>query len=563
MRALQRMALGIGMAATLGMPVMALAANPPVDHDLSHYFALGMRDVHLKNLELAAPGCSIGASCPGGPLTNCGSLNARGATIPAPGQTAASLMCGDGTFDQVLRNNAGGACGPRCTNIGLPGSQSDCSDPFAGPILDDLDADGVPSCDDRCNLDLGDMAVACGVTLPLPACDPSNGVDVLPDSDCPGVDAIPGNFRCDLPAGTYGVIRVRSGARLAFAAGKTIACGLTSSRATRITSNGPAQVIIPGKGDVRLNKNGDHGSSCRMLRIVTEYGAIHLGKSADVRVDACSLAGDVYLGHDNTLTGRFVGASVQSDVNNHGECCETTTTTSTTTTTTKSTTTTTKSTTTTTKATTTSTKPTTTTTTKPSTTTTTSYHTTTSTKPTTTTTTKASTTTTKATTTTTKSSTTTTTKPPGHYCTRTAGFYKNHPSTTKSLVDSVGSVSVCGKTLSTVGVNRSDSIIEALCVSPVGDSRLQLVRQLTTAALNIRLGGRPFANFAACNAVCQNDHAYSWDIDRCIQSADDYNSSGDNIVAPFDPAGMADSTPCTQALATSCTVLSPWRCWSH
>jgi hypothetical protein len=109
-------------------------------------------------------------------------------------------------------------------------------------------------------------------------------------------------------------------------------------------------------------------------------------------------------------------------------------------------------------------------------------------------------------------------------------------------------------------VDDARSALEALCISPQGDSRLQLFRQLLGAALNGVIGSGPFDGFAACNTVCQNSHATASQIDACIGSADAFNQSGDNLPAPFDPPGAADSGPCNAAQATACTVLDPASC---
>src|SRR5262249_4930022 len=121
------------------------------------------------------------------------------------------------------------------------------------------------------------------------------------------------------------------------------------------------------------------------------------------------------------------------------------------------------------------------------------------------TTTTATTSTASTTSTTTSTSTTTTTQPAGEF-TRTLGFYKSHPAITESILNS-GALTVCGFTISDVGVDDAHSAIEALCVTPQGDQQLQLIRQLVTAALNGAGGGAQFAQLAACNAICQDPNA--------------------------------------------------------
>src|SRR2546427_809578 len=84
------------------------------------------------------------------------------------------------------------------------------------------------------------------------------------------------NAPCDLPAGTYGAVRVAKGARLFFAAGTTVVCSLNGRTASRITSLGPATILVPGSGSVRFNNSVDLGSDCGVLHIVAESGQIKL-----------------------------------------------------------------------------------------------------------------------------------------------------------------------------------------------------------------------------------------------------------------------------------------------
>lgn len=96
-------------------------------------------------------------------------------------------------------------------------------------------------------------------------------------------------------------------------------------------------------------------------------------------------------------------------------------------------------------------------------------------------------------------------------------------------------IEICGQTIS---VNHQDSedvppVVEALCVSPSGDSTLQLGRQLTAASLNCMLsgGGADCANtsvadtFSSCNEACtvsgQEDH-----VNTCIEQLDCFNNGG-------------------------------------
>jgi len=123
---------------------------------------------------------------------------------------------------------------------------------------------------------------------------------------------------------------------------------------------------------------------------------------------------------------------------------------------------------------------------------------------------------------------------------------------------------VCGKKITDVAVNDAHSALEALCISPQGNQRLQLFRQLLTAALNDAAGTpATFTDFAACDALCQDAGATDADLSACVDAADAFNNSGDNVTAPFEPAGAAVTAPCKSAADTACTVLAPASCAVH
>ncbi len=465
----------------------------------------------------------------------------------------ANQVCGTGSFFQIL-SNLPTCADPTCAAIEHAGSSPDCTEPFTPPILGDLDGDGVPSCDTSCATDLDDVALACGVTLPFPDCDPSIPIVAPQNADCSIGDVVPGNAACDLGAGVYGSVRVLRGARINFAAGTTVICSLQARSAARVRSVGPATILIPGAGSVQFNNSEDVGSECGMLRIVAERGTMWLGRYGDFTLDACTIGGRLRLGHGNNLRGHFVGNAIASDVGNNGECCPSTTTTTTTSTTssTGSSTTTTS-----TSSPTSSTSP----ESIPSSTTTSAPKASTTTAPTGSSTTtsgpRASTTITSSSTTTLASTTTTTL---AALFTRTPGFYKNHPDITQHILSSVGGFSICGHAITDVGVNDGHSALEALCINIRGDQRLQLVRQLLTAALNMAAGGATFPNFAACNSVCQDPLASTTQLSDCIDQTDTYNQSGDGVAAPFEPPGPAAPGLCGAAFETPCTVLTPATC---
>jgi hypothetical protein len=203
-----------------------VASHLPLDRDPQHYFAFASRNLRVKNLRLQAPGCNIGVNCAGRLSSSCGILRMTDGGIGAPGQLVADRMCASQSFYQVFRNVALRCPSPSCLMIQHPGPGADCTESFASPILGDLDGDGRPSCGEGCVVDRGDLAVACGVPLPFPACDPSRYVLVQEEQDCGSFDVTPGNRRCDLAAGTYGNVDILDGGRLDFAEGTTVICGL-------------------------------------------------------------------------------------------------------------------------------------------------------------------------------------------------------------------------------------------------------------------------------------------------------------------------------------------------
>jgi hypothetical protein len=144
--------------------------------------------------------------------------------------------------------------------------------------------------------------------------------------------------------------------------------------------------------------------------------------------------------------------------------------------------------------------------------------------------------------------------------TRSAGFYKNHPTVTGQILTDSGGIAVCGRTITDVDPDDCHSALEALCIEVHGDQQRQLVRQLTAAALTTAAGGATFTNFVACDAVCQNPSATKSQLADCIEQTDDFNLSGDSVPSPIDTGGGADHGPCEAAFVTPCWVLDGPSC---
>jgi hypothetical protein len=147
-------------------------------------------------------------------------------------------------------------------------------------------------------------------------------------------------------------------------------------------------------------------------------------------------------------------------------------------------------------------------------------------------------------------------------------------------------MTICGEKIRTTRLDDADSATEALCVN--GGQSLQLVRQLTAAALNcIISNGRPDCLglstegvFKACNDACAQGNVSAYDL--CIDGLDCVNNGGSFDMAtrscdeveedschdrpltnprlglnlePSDAAG--GSSECNSAKSNSCTVVRP------
>jgi hypothetical protein len=132
---------------------------------------------------------------------------------------------------------------------------------------------------------------------------------------------------------------------------------------------------------------------------------------------------------------------------------------------------------------------------------------------------------------------------------RTPGFWGTHAdedpdkqcsqNITQAVIDAAGSLRVCGETISTTNVDDAASAIEAICVKVRGDSRRQLARQLTAAALNCVVTGvaandRPQrrllgASIAGSSRTATTDRAWPVghrSVGDCIAAIDCFNNGG-------------------------------------
>jgi cysteine-rich repeat protein len=171
---------------------------------------------------------------------------------------------------------------------------------------------------------------------------------------------------------------------------------------------------------------------------------------------------------------------------------------------------------------------------------------------------------------------------------RTPGFWGTHAGEEKegksqniaqAVIDAAGGcLEVCGEVITTTEVGNAESALEAICVSPRGNQKLQLARQLTAMALNcIISGGGPTCTamscediFLECNNVCASDMGM-YSIQECIMMVDSWNNGGyledgchsrqlcnEDIGLCFEPPGPAGSPKaCTAAQKNDCTILMP------
>ena len=178
---------------------------------------------------------------------------------------------------------------------------------------------------------------------------------------------------------------------------------------------------------------------------------------------------------------------------------------------------------------------------------------------------------------------------------RTPGFWATHAKDTRratnitqAVIDMAGGcLEVCGEEISNTITKSADSALEAMCVRPRGDQRLQLGRQLTAMALNcvISDAGLGCADveslsmlFDSCNDACRGaDSVLS--VNECIGIVDCFNNGGvyngmtgecgpdpvqncheQALPEPFNPPGPAASgRTCRDAKNNDCAIIPPYE----
>ena len=180
---------------------------------------------------------------------------------------------------------------------------------------------------------------------------------------------------------------------------------------------------------------------------------------------------------------------------------------------------------------------------------------------------------------------------------RTAGFWSTHAGSEKKngrsqnitlavidLADSIrnlpakdlinlygqyGKLEICGENIVNTQLDDAASALESMCVSPEGDQRLQLVRQLTAASLNCILstgsadcvGVDGPSNitvddlFAACNTACIGNGTTITDglnTISCIAALDCWNNGG----IFYEATGFCQTGTCSLDGVTACNSKS-------
>jgi hypothetical protein len=297
------------LAATL---TPAGAQSPPLDRDLDAYCLFAMTSLNLKNLTVNSA-CNVGVNC-ARPTTNdsCGTINMQDGFAADGSQIAADAARVDrGSLWQLFRN--GGSSLANVT-LRLPGPNPDGSSPLSPlPILADADGDGTASCAPGCVPDYGDVEAACGFPDPFPACTPGRNVTVASGRDCQGApDAAPGNGRCDLAPGSYGVLTVQNGAALTLVGGTYALCQLNAGRNTTTSTDDPA--ILAVSGDVAIGNGSSFGLACGAVSLFARgAGGFSFGRNSTIVGDFCAPERALLVGRGSDVTGRLVGDRMPID----------------------------------------------------------------------------------------------------------------------------------------------------------------------------------------------------------------------------------------------------------
>ena len=134
---------------------------------------------------------------------------------------------------------------------------------------------------------------------------------------------------------------------------------------------------------------------------------------------------------------------------------------------------------------------------------------------------------------------------------------------TQDVINACDPISVCGQAITNTCLGSPSSAVEAICVSPRGDISLQLIRQLTSMALNCCISGfKPDCSgdtnlgnlFGECNGICQGGTDNTLTVQSCVEQIDCFNNGG-VFTDDFCQTGTcANGDPCNGE--TACADLS-------
>jgi hypothetical protein len=302
---------GVGgvVLATLGSG--GPAGAQPLQRDLGSFFLLALRSASLKDLMLP-DSCNVGTSCASpNPNSSCGTLSLDRTLFGDGSQIAADAVKftkpGADVF-QVFRNN-----GSPLDNVAVR------QPPIVGfqtPLI-------AGSCEPGCTPKPAVIERMCSFPDPFPACTAGKDVVVQPSGDCSIGDTTPGNKRCDLPAGSYGVLDVRNDARVILGSGTFNFCEVKIGKGAEMLATTALILIPPGPDSAfRVNNGSTVGFECGDITVLLKGpGVISLGKQSRITARICAPEANISLGHSNRLVGQFVGDTIVADVGNEGRCC--------------------------------------------------------------------------------------------------------------------------------------------------------------------------------------------------------------------------------------------------
>lgn len=306
------------------------ATHQLVRRNIGSYFILGLREVGLKNLDLrsdlgvcpdpATAFLNVGVNCEGDAFVrHCGNLRMETAHVFSPGQSSQVVA------DTILNPRPGGNVFAPTTTLdqvfqnGLPlPPQAIINDPpeqaVALPIL-------PGTCDAFCEPDIAAVQTLCNFPAVFPSCDPNTSLTIRAASDCLPYDTNLGNNACDLPPGDYGFVKMAAGGSvLTLQAGDYTFCTFKAGAGSRVNGNGAVMRIVAGR--LGIGNSTALGQGCGDLTIQSNSTKpISFGKQSSVAANLCAPQAKVKLGHNNSLTGQFIGLQVTSDRDNVGHVC--------------------------------------------------------------------------------------------------------------------------------------------------------------------------------------------------------------------------------------------------